>query len=131
MSRRGPIPGTIGRDPAEVARIARNAHADGQRMAVVIAGHYRISERAATAAISRARAAGHDIPSDLGWSQIGPPPVTIGAASIFPSTRNSTQGMTREEYMRRAANADRPLTEPTEVRPHLSDAARIMRGSFR
>ena len=73
MTRRGPIPGTTGRPAAEVAQLARYAHRTGQRMAAVIALRYGISERSASAAISRARKAGHDIPTDLGWSQFGPP----------------------------------------------------------
>lgn len=74
MTRRGPIPGTTGRPTAEVARTALHAHHTGQRMAALVAHRYGITERAASAAISRARRAGHDIPSDRGWSQFGPPP---------------------------------------------------------
>lgn len=73
MSRRGPIPGTTGRPADEVAAIACWAHAGHRRMAEVVAARYGISERAATAAIYRARKAGHHIPSDLGWSQFGRP----------------------------------------------------------
>lgn len=73
MSRRGPVPGTTGRTPAEVARTALHAHRTGQRMAALVASRYGITDRAASAAISRARQAGHDIPYDLGWSQYGPP----------------------------------------------------------
>ena len=64
MGRRGPKPGTTGRPKADIARIAIAAHKAGERMSTAVARHYGCSDRAASAAISRARLAGHDIPSD-------------------------------------------------------------------
>lgn len=61
---RGPLPGTTGRPKAEIARIAIDAQAKGQRMSTAVAAHYGCGERAASAAISRARREGHPIPSD-------------------------------------------------------------------
>lgn len=62
--RRGPLPGTTGRKPAEIARVATDAHKRGERMAIAVARHYGIREPAASMAIKRARTAGHDIPFD-------------------------------------------------------------------
>lgn len=68
----GPQPGK-GRfgDYTELAAIARQAHANGQRMAAVLAATYGLTERAASAHISRARKRGHAIPSDRGANQLG------------------------------------------------------------
>ncbi len=64
MGSRGPKPGTTGRPKADIARIAIAAHLAGERMSTAVARHYGCSDRAAAAAISRARLAGHPIPSD-------------------------------------------------------------------
>ena len=73
MTRRGPIPGTTGRNPAEVAAVAVWAHTNGRRMSQAVAAHFQCSEEAARAAIYRARRAGQNIPSDLGANAEGGP----------------------------------------------------------
>lgn len=66
----GPKPGS-GRNLAHVAELARWAHSNGYRISVIVAQRYDISERAASALVSRARRTGHDVPYDLGANQWG------------------------------------------------------------
>jgi hypothetical protein len=50
------------RDRAEVAVVARNAHANGTSMAEAVAAHFDITLRAAYKLVDRARHSGHHIP---------------------------------------------------------------------
>ena len=64
MARRGPIPGTTGRNPAEVAAVARHALAAHVPVAATVAERFGCTLAAAKCAVSRARKAGHHIPYD-------------------------------------------------------------------
>jgi hypothetical protein len=116
------------RDLAEVAAVARSAHAAGGSMSDAIIAAYGLgNRRSATALISRARAAGHTVPYDLAqrpetpaeWSAVRRATVGVGAHTI-----------TLDEYRQRMATAERPLTEPGYVRFHQSDVSRLL-GSWR
>ena len=111
-------------DLAEVAAVARKAHAAGRNMTNAVATALGVTQGNARVLISRARRDGNDIPSGL------PTKLQAGEA---PTTRRAVVSVgahtiTRAEYMAATAHADRPLTESGIVRYHQSDTMRVIGG---
>lgn len=102
MARRGPIPGTTGRNPAEVAAVALAAQACGAPVAASVAERYGCTLAAAKALVSRARLAGHEIPYDyFAGTKVSPERYAAWRAAV---TRGNA-ARTRKALERRAVVA--------------------------
>ena len=96
-------------DMAQVAAVALTAHREGRSMSEAVATRYGIERRNASKVIARARVAGYAIPLD--HSAHHAPPAPADPSAVRRAVTVGASAITREEYYRRTAHMDRPLTE--------------------